>query len=174
MTETKKTETRGRKKGAKEIYSDTFPALILEYASTRPEWSATYSCIAKLLGVSINNVAGWLRTKPAFKDAVRRVQAYTDARVESSLYDACFSHEITETKVETRKDGTEVVTTTTKTTPASVGAMRFWLVNRQPQNWKERVESDMVSGGEPIRPVIIFGKPPASEDADTGNKTNEE
>lgn len=99
--------------------------------------------IARLFGISVQELLRWKADYPAFAAAWEDGSMHADSRVAAALFKrACgYDHEVTK---ET-KDGTFAET---KHYPADVSACIFWLTNRNPHNWSSKVEFTGNRGGE--------------------------
>lgn len=100
---------------------------------------ATVEQLADVLCVDSRTVYRWAKDHPAFDMAMRGGREMADANVASRLYARAmgYSHEEEEIKV---IDNKVVRVPTVKHYPPDPGAAIFWLKNRQPDLWKERVE----------------------------------
>ena len=100
---------------------------------------ATVEQLADVLCVDSRTIYRWAKDHPAFDMAMRGGREMADANVASRLYARAmgYSHEEEEIKV---IDNKVVRVPTVKHYPPDPGAAIFWLKNRQPELWKERVE----------------------------------
>lgn len=96
--------------------------------------------IADLLGVTVSTLRKWRDQHPEFDDAWRDGAQHADAMVAAALYKRACGYSTRKWK-ET-KDGMfqEQVHVA-----ADVGACVFWLTNRQPDLWKNKVEHEAVN-----------------------------
>lgn len=102
-----------------------------------------YPTAAKIMNVPIVTVLEvWFKDK-VFKDRVETAVELTNARVVMALYRSAIGYEFkyNETSVTdgTNKDGepysSETITRKTKHFPPNVAAGKFWVFNRDPDNW---------------------------------------
>jgi hypothetical protein len=110
---------------------------------------ATDAQLADFFEVAISTVALWKVQHQEFSDAVKVPKAEADMRVEQSLYRRAMGYEHDE--VDIRVVGGEVVQTPIrKYYPPDSTAMIFWLKNRQPGEWRDKVEmqADVTSNGQ--------------------------
>ncbi|WMC11735.1 hypothetical protein PU634_05050 [Oceanimonas pelagia] len=100
---------------------------------------ATMEDLASLIGVSKTTLYTWMDTHPEFSTAINNGRNTADANVASRLYQRAmgYTHEAEEIKV---VDGGIERVMTTKHYPPDPQSARFWLINRQPELWKEKVE----------------------------------
>lgn len=101
--------------------------------------------IAGLLGVSLGTLTKWQEEYPEFAMAWRVGGAEADARVAASLFKRATGYSYTKKKVRLNPEG-EVMEETTEEmhVPPDVKACVFWLTNRKPDSWQERVEIPVV------------------------------
>lgn len=101
--------------------------------------------IAELLGVKLPVLEEWRKTYPEFDYAWKEGGSHADANVAKSLYKRACGY--TTTKKKETKDGffTEEVHV-----PADVSACIFWLTNRQPEHWHQKVEHTGTVGVTPM------------------------
>lgn len=110
--------------------------------------------MAKIIRVTTPTLNNWKNAHPDFFDALKSNKLLADTEVERSLFErACgYSHEavhissylgvITKTKI-------------IKQYAPDPLCMIFWLKNRQPNNWKDRIEK--INNLEPIILNMNFG-----------------
>lgn len=108
--------------------------------------------MAAFFGVAERTIHYWKGAHPDFLQSLKAGKEEADAHVAESLYRAAIGGgTITETKVQADADGNITGRTTeTKQLPASTTAMIFWLKNRQPDKWRDRVEADVKVEGEGV------------------------
>lgn len=92
---------------------------------------------------------------PEFKETVHKNKEFCDAEVENQFYKNCLGYEYVEQTVSTKKeviyeDGKRVreisepvVIDLVKHKPSETNAAKFWLQNRDPENWKEKQQIDL-------------------------------
>lgn len=108
----------------------------------------TIEQMAEDLSVAPSTLKKWIAENEELSDAVKKGRSYADAQVEMSLYKRAIGYTVKEkhTVVTTGKDG--------KTMPAKVDikeveiapdttACIFWLKNRRPDIWRDRVENQI-------------------------------
>ena len=127
----------GKKGGRPTLYRPDYPAIAKRLALL----GLTDAKMAEVFGVSERSFNDWKRAHPAFKLALTEGKADADARVAESLYRAAVGGGIIKrVQVETSAEGLEKRTITEQEAQGDVQAMRWWLKNRQPELWRERVE----------------------------------
>lgn len=96
--------------------------------------------IADFFEVSEKTLNNWKHAHPAFLQSLKAGKDEADAHVVASLYQSAIGGgTVTEMKEEVDADGRVVHRKMVKELPANVTAQIFWLKNRQPQNWRDKV-----------------------------------
>lgn len=96
--------------------------------------------MADFLGVAESTLYLWSKEHPSFSEARKAGKAQADAKVAESLYRAALGGgTVTETREEVDAEGNPVVRKVVKELPANVTAQIFWLKNRQPRQWRDKV-----------------------------------
>lgn len=105
--------------------------------------------IAKNLGISLDAYYRYQKQFPEFYEAIKRGKRPANIIVENALFKRCVGFEFEEPSTETYVDekGKKHVKkkTTTKYIIPDINAIRFWLINREPDLWKtirEEIEND--------------------------------
>lgn len=102
---------------------------------------ATNTEIAALLGISVMTLETWRQNYPEFNAAWKDGKAHADAKVAASLFKRANGYD-----VETWKETKEGRMREVKHIPPDVNACIFWLVNRRPETWQQRVEHVVPNG----------------------------
>jgi len=114
----------------------------------------TDSEIAFNIGIAYSTFREWVKIHPKLSAALKKYKAVADDNVERSLYQRAMGWEYTE---ETRErvfnkelEQFEMVLTKTVTKQVlpETTAMIFWLKNRKPDEWKDRVENYFIPEDE--------------------------
>lgn len=133
--------------GAKSKYDDALPEIAEGYARR----GLSDADIAKNLGISLDAYYRYQKQFPEFYEAIRRGKRPANIIVENALYKRCIGFEFDEPSTETYVDekGKKHVKkkVTTKYIIPDINAIRFWLINREPDLWKtirEELESDNI------------------------------
>ena len=113
--------------------------------------------IAEIIGVVESTVKRWMSLDFEFSAAVKQLKQEADELVEASLFKSALGYDRTLKKNLVTKDKVIPYEDTTYY-PPNPTSMIFWLKNRKPKQWKDRVEiqSDMketlmvVAGGNKL------------------------
>lgn len=95
---------------------------------------------AEYFGVTMHTFTEWLAKDPEFAVAFRINKTLADERVEGALYHRALGYSMRAEEVKLNPDGTVVRAEVIKHIPPDVGAMVFWLKNRQPHLWKDKID----------------------------------
>ncbi|MBK1691094.1 hypothetical protein [Ectothiorhodospira mobilis] len=100
---------------------------------------ATPAHVASLLEVTEQTVYDWMSAHPEFRAAMEQGRMDADANVARSLYKKATGYTHQAVKV-FQYQGQPVVVPYTEIVPPDTEAAKFWLKNRQPEMWKDKVE----------------------------------
>ena len=98
---------------------------------------------ADIFGVSIDTVQNWLKDDERFHDAWMRGRVHPDHLVEQALFRRAVGYQIEEI-VQEKTSGivTKEKRTVREIAPSEIACF-FWLKNRLPHLWQERVQHDV-------------------------------
>lgn len=99
--------------------------------------------IAKRIGISRATFYAWKKASKEFSDALKKGKEVVDYAVESALLRKALGQEVTETRIETDEEGHRREITVKKQIPGDVTAQIFWLKNRKPGAWRDKVVSSV-------------------------------
>lgn len=103
---------------------------------------ATDAQLADFFEVAVSTVALWKVEHSEFSDALKLAKAKADESVEQSLYRRAMGYEHDE--VDIRVVAGEVIQTPIrKHYPPDTTACIFWLKNRKPAEWRDKVEQEI-------------------------------
>ena len=94
--------------------------------------------IAKNIGISRASLYEWKKKEVDIFDALKKGKEVIDFEVENALLKRALGYEYEE---ETYENGI-LTKKVKKQVPPDTTAQIFWLKNRKPNNWKDRVETD--------------------------------
>jgi len=119
--------------------------------------------IWKGLGISRQTYYDYQKKYPEFLEAIKRGKKPANIDVENALYKRAkgYEYEEKQTEIIISTNGeakTSRIKIVKKHIPPDVGAIAFWLKNRDPENWKEKSaiehSGEMKTNHEPVK--IVF------------------
>jgi hypothetical protein len=113
---------------------------------------ATDRELADFFQVSERTLNSWKTEHPRFLQALKLGKKTSDDRVQQSLYNRAMGYSHPDTHVSVH-EGVVTLTPLIKHYPPDTTACIFWLKNRRPDLWREKV--DHTVGGDPKRPIHI-------------------
>ena len=129
------------KAGRASLYRDEYPAQALKLCrlgATNPE-------LADFFKVAVSTLSKWLAEIPEFSDALKEGREIANANVASRLYERAMGYSHPEDKI-FNNNGEALIVPTTKHYPPDTTAAIFWLKNRCPAQWRDRVEEQKDTG----------------------------
>jgi len=103
---------------------------------------ATDREIAELLGISSPTFYEWLSRYPKFSSALKQGEKQQTKRVKRALYHRAVGYSQTSEKVAVYQGEAQVIPYVEHIAP-DVNAIKFWLTNRDPENWQDRSAVDV-------------------------------
>ena len=113
-----------------------------EQAAKLCKLGATDVQLADFFGVTEKTLNNWKHEHPRFLQSLKKGKVFSDDKVEMALYDRAIGYEYDEVKEEQGEQGMKR-TVTTKRIQDNTAAI-FWLKNRRPEQWRDKVENDTV------------------------------
>ena len=113
-----------------------------EQAAKLCKLGATDVQLADFFGVTEKTLNNWKHEHPRFLQSLKKGKVFSDDKVEMALYDRAIGYEYDEVKEEQGEQGMKR-TVTTKRIQDNTAAI-FWLKNRRPEQWRDKVEQDNV------------------------------
>lgn len=101
---------------------------------------ATDPQLADFFEVALSTISLWKVQHQEFSDALKLAKDEADAKVEQSLYRRALGYEHDETDIRV-VDHAIVQTPMRKIYPPDTTAAIFWLKNRKPAQWRDKVET---------------------------------
>ena len=98
--------------------------------------------IAKNIGINRTTLYDWKKKEINIANALKKGKEVIDFEVENALLKKALGYTITLKKQKVTKDGDVVDITEEVHIPPDTTAQIFWLKNRKPNNWKDRIETD--------------------------------
>lgn len=97
--------------------------------------------IAQKMGINNATLYEWQGRFPDFADAIKKGKKVIDEQVENSLLKRAMGYQYEEETWAKNHDGEmEVVKKVLKSQAPDVTAQMFWLKNRKPKEWRDKVE----------------------------------
>lgn len=106
--------------------------------------------IAVAFGVNRSTIFDWRSTHPGFREAHDRGRVQADANVARALYRAATGYSHRATKI-MQYEGEVITKDYIERYPPNAVAAIFWLKNRQPELWREKVDLTHAGGDTPVR-----------------------
>jgi hypothetical protein len=129
------------KRGRKPTWRDGF----LKRARKLAALGLTDVEMAAVFGVSSRTLTRWKRSKPEFCLALKEGKDIADARVEGCLYERAVGYSV-ETEKIFFSGGKVIRVKTVEYYPPDTTACIFWLKNRQPGKWRDKVNPAQAAG----------------------------
>lgn len=115
--------------------------------------------IADYIGVSMSTLRRWRKQSQELDEAIQqKVDIEERKKVQQALYEACFDRKV---KTVTRKqvldragEVHDLVEEKTTVIPADVRAQKFYLTNRHPARWQEKVTVEQDTGAAEVASFI--------------------
>lgn len=98
--------------------------------------------IAKNIGIATSTFYEWKKKEIEFSEALKKGKEVIDFEVENALLKKALGYTITIKEEKLDKDGCVHTLEKDVHIPPDTTAQIFWLKNRKPNNWKDRVETD--------------------------------
>ncbi len=117
-------------------FNDALGAKIIELYKK----GKTNAQVAKIMGVSLRALYYWKSKNPDFMHAIKEAKDIADDIVEACLYSRATGYNYNEEKVFCDKFGNITHAKVRKHHPPDVTAQIFWLKNRRPERWREKLE----------------------------------
>lgn len=98
--------------------------------------------IAKNIGISRASLYEWKKKEVDISDALKKGKEVIDFEVENALLKKALGYTITIKEEKLDKDGCVHTLEKDVHIPPDTTAQIFWLKNRKPNNWKDKIETD--------------------------------
>ena len=118
----------------------------------------THIQIAQNIGVGERTFSEWVTRFPAISAALKKGKEPVDIQVENALLRRALGYDYEETITEVEDLGggrtKKHVRKVTKHVPADTTAQIFWLKNRKPKQWREKMEAAVNVDVEDLSPLV--------------------
>ena len=128
-----------------------------KYNAEAPAWAlrlcrlgATDAQLADAFGVAESTISRWKIEHPEFQEALKKGKAFADAEVADALFRRATGYSHPAVKI-FNDQGAPLVVDYVEHYPPDTTACIFWLKNRQPALWRDKVQQEL-SGpdGQPL------------------------
>lgn len=102
--------------------------------------SATDAELADFFGVSESTINLWKLSHESFSESIRKGKIMADANISDRLYQRAMGYSHDEEKI-FNNQGEALRVETIKHYPPDTSAIRLWLLNRRPKDWRANVEA---------------------------------
>lgn len=150
--------------GRPSSYKDEFA----EWAMKLAKLGATDKELAESFEVAESTIGNWKNAHPEFLDSIKKGRQIADAEVASKLFHRATGYEHPEDDIRA-VNGEIVITPTVKHYPPDTTAAIFWLKNRRPDLWRDKVESEISGPGGAaiaVQSTVTFVQPPQRDEED--------
>ena len=107
--------------------------------------------IAKNLGINPDTLYKYQKEHPEFSEALKKGKEIADYEVENALYKRAIGYMYDEITKEIKEDGKKVVKVVTKQVIPDTTAQIFWLKNRKPKQWKDKIDVEDEANKETLK-----------------------
>lgn len=123
---------------------------------------ATDAEMANFFEIALSTFHLWKLDHPKFSDSIKKGKETADATVTDSLFKRANGYSHKDVDIRTVPDGQGmgskiVQTPIIKHYPPDTVAAIFWLKNRQPAKWRDKVETGFTDKeGNDVKPTVIY------------------
>ena len=107
--------------------------------------------IAENLGINPDTLYKYQKEHPEFSEALKKGKEIADYEVENALYKRAIGYTYDEITKEIKEDGRKVVKVVTKQVIPDTTAQIFWLKNRKPKQWKDKIDIEDEANKETLK-----------------------
>lgn len=102
--------------------------------------------LADFFGIDVATLNRWKIERPEFCAAIKMSKAEADARVVRSLYERATGYTFDAVKI-MQYEGQVIREPYREHVPPDPASMIFWLKNRMPQQWRDKVQAELSGSG---------------------------
>ena len=130
-----------KKVGRKPLYTEWLTEEGLALVNKWAEEGLINKQIALKIGINVATLYEWQDRFPDFADAIKKGKKVIDEHVENSLLKRAMGYQYEEETWGKSQDGEmALIKRVVKSLAPDVTAQIFWLKNRQPERWRDKVE----------------------------------
>lgn len=111
--------------------------------------------IAENMKIALSTLYEWCKKSTELSDALKTTKDFADVQIENSLYKKAMGYNVILDKQKVTKDGIVVNYKEEQHIPADTIAQIFWLKNRKPNDWREKVVAE-VNGDGMIKDILAY------------------
>lgn len=104
--------------------------------------------LADFFNVTRVTIGRWKKSHPEFCCALKEGKSVADQSVEKALYQKATGYRISSTKSTTRDGKIIDSTECERELPPDTTACIFWLKNRRPDRWRDKIDHDLSFQGD--------------------------
>lgn len=134
-----------------------FKPEMVKQAKKLSQLGATDRELADFFSVSVSTLNLWKIEHPEFAESLKLGKEAADARVERSLFQRAigYSHDAVKIFADVKTGAEQVIPYTEHYAPDTTAAI-FWLKNRRPDEWREKVQTELTgANGGPIETTVV-------------------
>lgn len=143
----KKKDLGGAPTKYKEIYNEQARKLCLMGYTDRQ--------LADFFEVVESTINKWKLDYPLFSESLKAGKEIADAEITASLFERAKGYECIDTKFATHEGEITDEKEYTKRYPPCPISIKYWLNNRQPERWREKVEETDTENNKPVHKIEI-------------------
>lgn len=128
---------------AKGLYKDWITEEGLKKISNWVLKGLTNEQIAHNIGINDGTLYEWCKKYKELGDTLKRCKEVADEQVENAMYNKAIGYTVTLHKQKVTQKGDVVNYTEEAHFPGDTTAQIFWLKNRQPEKWRDKVEQSV-------------------------------
>jgi len=142
-----------------------------EQAEKLCKLGATDAEVAEFFGVTETTINNWKKSHPEFFESLKKGKILADANVAERLYSRAMGYSHDAEKI-FNSDGIIIRAEYIEHYPPDTTAAIFWLKNRQPKKWRDKIEQGFTNtdGEDVIPPVVQYQIPNNGRERSKDNK----
>lgn len=118
--------------------------------------------ISDAIGISRRTLQHWKTNDWEFLLTLKENKAQADDLVEATLFQKATGYHLKKTKKEIDDNGEEKIVEAYEEIPPDTTAMIFWLKNRRPKEWRDKIENELSISKDTLE-TLIAGSIPKKE-----------
>lgn len=147
-------QPEAKKRGRPSMFAEDFVQEIIE----RFNEGKTVEQVAEIMEISKTTLYNWRKKHPDFVNAMDDARGLVDDLVEASLFQRARGMTFVDTS-DVEIDGKIVSLEHVKHIPPDTAAIKHWLNNRRPEEWRDKSEVDVNNPDGKMKPVVVIMMP---------------